>query len=58
MIAASDLDWTIVRPAPFKSSSNGRMQVHTAVPSDPSLTTVTRNEVAAFVIDLIETADH
>jgi putative NADH-flavin reductase len=52
LIAASDLDWIIVRPAPF---SNRRVpvpiEVHTRVDSDTVLRRITRDEVAAFVID-------
>jgi putative NADH-flavin reductase len=52
LIAASNLDWTIVRPAPFKENGPVEpIQVHTAVKPDTVLRQISRAEVAAFVLD-------
>lgn len=51
LIRASDLDWTIVRPAPFASRTLGDpMHVHVRVPPGLKLRRITRQEVAAFVV--------
>ena len=55
LIAASDLDWTIVRPAPFaKAGVAGAIEVHTRIARDTVLRRVTRAEVAAFVVEQID----
>lgn len=55
LIAASDLDWIIVRPAPFADSGvSGPIEVHTHISHDTVLRRITRDEVAAFVIDQLE----
>lgn len=50
LIAASDLDWTIVRPAPFKEAAAGPLQVLTRIEPATRLTRITRDEVAEFVV--------
>jgi len=51
LIAASDLEWIIVRPAPFSERPGpGRLEVHTEVKPDTHLTRITRDEVADFVV--------
>jgi putative NADH-flavin reductase len=56
MIEASGLDWTIVRPAPYRiHAPDTPLEVHTEVPPELVLSSITRDEVAAFVIDEIET---
>lgn len=55
IIRASDLDWTIVRPAPFSSRAGpGPLQVHTVVTPALQLRSVTREEVARFVLQVLE----
>ena len=52
LIAASDLDWIIVRPAPFSNRRvPGSIEVHTRIAADTVLRRITRDEVAAFVVD-------
>lgn len=54
MIAASGLDWIVVRPAPFAEiATPGALEVHTAITPDTVLGCATRDEVAAFVVDQI-----
>jgi uncharacterized protein YbjT (DUF2867 family) len=56
LIAASGLDWTIVRPAPFaQHAPDGPLTIVTQVPPDLQLTRVTRAEVAAFMLDELKT---
>lgn len=56
MIAASGLDWTLVRPAPYRSHApDTPLEVHADVPPDLVLSSVTRDEVAAFVLEEIAT---
>jgi uncharacterized protein YbjT (DUF2867 family) len=56
LIAASGLDWTIIRPAPF---SNGpvtdELEVHTVIRPHTQLSRITRDEVAAFVVAQLDT---
>lgn len=55
LITASNLDWIIVRPAPFvKSGVTGPLEVHARVARDTVLRRVTRDEVAAFVVEQID----
>lgn len=55
LIAASDLDWIIVRPASFTNSAlAGPIEVHTSVAPGTVLRRVTRDEVAAFVVEQID----
>lgn len=51
LIAASDLDWTIVRPAPFSDRSEAKtLQVHLDITNKTHLTKIARDEVADFVV--------
>lgn len=51
LIAASDLDWIIVRPAPFSERLvSGSLEVHTEIKPETRLTRITRDEVADFVV--------
>ena len=51
LIAASDLEWTIVRPAPFSDRpAAGDLQVLTQIKPETRLSRITRDEVAAFVV--------
>lgn len=55
LIARTDLDWTIVRPAPFAArAGSGPLQVWTEIPRDLQLRSITRAEVAAFILDSLE----
>jgi putative NADH-flavin reductase len=55
LIAASDLEWVIVRPAPFASGAMpGPLEVHTRVAPETVLRRVTRDEVADFVVEQID----
>ncbi|MFC7705078.1 NAD(P)-dependent oxidoreductase [Plastorhodobacter daqingensis] len=55
MIERSDLDWTILRPAPFKAQAGqGEWTVVTQVPPGLQLKSVTRDEVASFILDCVE----
>lgn len=52
LIAASDLDWTIVRPAPFSARPAATpFEVHTEVAPELTLRSISIDEVAAFVLD-------
>ncbi|WP_337245778.1 NAD(P)H-binding protein [Luteimonas sp. gir] len=58
LIQASGLDWTLVRPAPFTARrGRGDWQVALSVPPSLQLRSVTRDEVAGFVIDCLESGD-
>lgn len=51
LITASDLDWIIVRPAPYTERSvSGALEVHTEIKPQTRLTRITRDEVADFVV--------
>ncbi|HNR91032.1 MAG TPA: NAD(P)H-binding protein [Dokdonella sp.] len=55
ILARTNLDWTIVRPAPFSvRSTTGPMQVFTEIPLGLQLRSVTRAEVATFILDILE----
>lgn len=55
MIERTDLDWTIVRPAPFAAQVGiGPLQVHTDIPAGLQLSAITRAEVAAFILECVE----
>ncbi|MBN9149433.1 MULTISPECIES: NAD(P)-dependent oxidoreductase [unclassified Nitrobacter] len=55
MIERSDLDWTIIRPAPFSTrAASGPFQVYTDIPSGLQLSSITRAEVEAFILDCLE----
>jgi putative NADH-flavin reductase len=52
LIEASELDWVIIRPAPFSESrADGPLQVHTRIGRDTVLRRIARAEVATFVLD-------
>ena len=54
LIAASGLDWTILRPAPFATRvPPGPLEIHETVPPDLRLTCITRAEVADLAIGLL-----
>lgn len=58
IIRRSDLDWTIVRPASFKHTQPpGDLQVALDV-TGVTLRAIARHEVAAFVIDALETSSY
>ena len=55
IIEAADLDWTIVRPAPFaKRTGVGPLQVFTEIPNGLQLRSITRAEVADFILESVE----
>ena len=55
IIERTDLDWTLVRPAPFTArASAGPLQVFTEIPAGLQLRSITRAEVAAFIIGCVE----
>jgi uncharacterized protein YbjT (DUF2867 family) len=55
LIAASNLDWIIVRPAPFaRTAGTDPLEVHTSVEPGTVLRRITRDEVAAFVVAQID----
>lgn len=59
LIAASDLDWTIVRPAPFSERpASGSLEVHTEINPETRLTRITRDEVADFVVAQLESDEY
>lgn len=52
LIRQSTLDWVLVRPAPFKATAGpAPFQAITEVKPETRLTRITRDEVAAFVLD-------
>lgn len=58
LIEQTDLDWTIVRPAPYTNhpSTGPWHTVTTEIPAGLQLCAITREEVAAFVLDCLERA--
>ncbi len=59
LIRASDTDWTILRPAPFKSTAGSEpFHALTDVKPGTRLSRVTPSEVAAFTIDCLEQGSH
>ena len=55
LIRESGLDWTILRPAPFaERPAAAPLEVHTQVPADLTLRSVTRRETAEAALDAIE----
>ncbi|REF68509.1 NAD(P)-dependent oxidoreductase [Paracoccus versutus] len=55
LIEQSDLDWTIIRPAPFATKAvPGSLQVYTEIPPGLQLSSITRAEVASFILDSLE----
>ena len=54
LIADFDLDWIIVRPARYvEVTPPGQLEVHTRIAPDTVLRRVTRDEVAAFVVEQV-----
>lgn len=52
IIRQSTLDWVIVRPAPFRATAGSRpFQAITEISPNTVLRRITRDEVAAFVLD-------
>jgi len=52
LIVASDLEWTIVRPAPFTISNViDPIEIHTHLAASTRLRRITRDEVAEFVVE-------
>lgn len=59
LISFSELDWTIVRPAPFSERRvPGVLEIHKTVLPGTVLRHVTRDEVAAFVVDQFDSNDY
>lgn len=59
LIAASDLDWTIVRPAPFSQRPvTGDLQVHTKLQPDTHLSRIKPDEVAHFVVAQLDSEQY
>ncbi len=57
LIALSPLDWTIIRPGPFTAGPlPGALTAVWPVPPDVQVNAVTREEVAEYVLDVVE--DH
>ncbi|WP_413872297.1 NAD(P)-dependent oxidoreductase [Albidovulum sp.] len=55
LIERSGLDWTIVRPAPFTANAGaGPLQVFTKIPPGLQLRSISRAEVATFILDVLE----
>lgn len=55
IIEQTNLDWTIVRPAPFaEKATAGPLQIFTKIPSELQLSSITRAEVATFILDILE----
>ncbi len=56
LLRDSGLDWTIVRPAPFAQCVGaGPLRIVTTIPPGLQLSAVTRDEVAGFLLELLET---
>jgi putative NADH-flavin reductase len=54
LIAASELDWIIVRPASYvKGHVTGPLEVHLTIQPDTVLRRITRDEVAEFIVEQI-----
>ncbi|MCA3254633.1 MAG: NAD(P)H-binding protein [Alphaproteobacteria bacterium] len=59
LFAASSLDWTIVRAAPFVArAGDAPIEVHATIPPGLQLTAITRDEVAAFMLETLESGAH
>jgi uncharacterized protein YbjT (DUF2867 family) len=55
LIAGSGLDWTIIRPAPFSNKpGSGALQVVTEISPDLQLRSITRDEIADFMLSVLE----
>jgi putative NADH-flavin reductase len=54
LITASDLDWIIVRPASYvKGHVTGPLEVHSTIQPDTVLRRITRDEVAEFIVEQV-----
>jgi putative NADH-flavin reductase len=54
LIAGSDLDWTIIRPAPFSAKpGSGALQVVTEISPNLQLRSITRDEIADFMYSVL-----
>lgn len=59
LISFSGLDWTIVRPAPFNEKlAAGPLEVVTEIRPETRLTSITRDEVAKFVVEQLDNDRH
>lgn len=59
LIAGSDLDWTVVRPAPCSDKPvSGPLQAHTSSPPQLQLSPIRRDEVADFIVTELEAPRH
>lgn len=58
LIEGSALDWTIVRPAPFADKVSGPLQVLTEIGPETKLTAITRDEVAQFILEDLQSGAH
>jgi putative NADH-flavin reductase len=55
LIAASGLEWVIVRPAPFSEvAAAGPLEVHTRIEPGTVLRRIGRDEVAVFVVEQVD----
>lgn len=55
VIEQTDLDWTIVRPAPFTTKTDADpLEVWADVPAGLQLRSITPTEVATFILDSLE----
>jgi len=55
IIAQTELDRTIVRPAPFTAqASAGPLRIYTNIPTGLQLSSITRAEVATFILECLE----
>lgn len=55
LIENSALDWTIVRPAPFTATAGrGPLQVLTTIPPGLQLRSISRAQVAGFILEVLE----
>lgn len=58
LIAASGLQWTVLRPAPFAARvPDTPLEVHATVGPDLTLTRISRAEVARLAVSLVDDAD-
>ena len=59
LIEASELEWTIIRPAPFSEApASNPFQIFDRIPTGLQLTKVHPREVATFILDELEQRRH
>ena len=59
LIAGSDLDWTVVRPAPFSDKPvSGPLQAHTSSPPQLQWSQIQCDEVDDFIVTELEAPRH